>query len=105
MSVKWYGKEAIRKLEIANQAGLTAAAILVQGQAKLLCPVDTGRLRNSIVYQVSKDDATIGTDVEYAAYVEFGTRGRKPKSYLRLAIDKNKQEIKDVFRKEYRKRI
>ena len=46
-----------------------------EGYAKDLAPVDTGRLRNSISHQV--DDAEkavyIGTNVEYAPYVELGT--------------------------------
>lgn len=35
--------------------------------------VDTGRLRNSINYAVKDDEVYIGTPVEYAPYVEFGT--------------------------------
>lgn len=35
--------------------------------------VDTGRLRNSINYLVRDDEVYIGTNVEYAPYVEFGT--------------------------------
>ncbi len=61
-------KEAvIRALE---KCGLTA-----EGYAKLLCPVDTGNLRNSITHQVQESENTvyIGTNSEYAAYVELGT--------------------------------
>lgn len=35
--------------------------------------VDTGRLRNSVNYRVRDDEVYIGTNVEYAPYVEFGT--------------------------------
>jgi hypothetical protein len=39
--------------------------------------VDTGRLRNSIAYEIqvrgSTITATVGSDVEYAKYIEFGT--------------------------------
>ena len=35
--------------------------------------VDTGRLRNNINYLVRDDEVYIGTNVEYAPYVEFGT--------------------------------
>lgn len=56
---------ALRALEIC---GLTA-----EGYAKLLCPVDTGNLRNSITHTVAADErgdaAYIGTNVEYGAYV------------------------------------
>lgn len=58
---------ALRALE---KCGLTA-----EGYAKLLCPVDTGNLRNSITHQLqpSEPAVQIGTNSEYAAYVELGT--------------------------------
>ena len=39
-----------------------------------LAPVDTGRLRNSITSEVAMDEKAVyvGTNVEYAASVEFG---------------------------------
>lgn len=53
-------------LEIIGNKGADYAA----GNA----PVDTGRLKNSITSEVSKDEKAvyIGTNVEYAASVEFG---------------------------------
>lgn len=57
-------------LRALEKCGLTA-----EGYAKMLCPVDTGNLRNSITHQVDEgDDAVyIGSASEYAAYVELGT--------------------------------
>ena len=57
----------IRALE---KCGLTA-----EGYAKLLCPVDTGNLRNSIAHQVDEGEPAvyIGSASEYATYVELGT--------------------------------
>jgi len=53
---------------------------LVQGEAKDLCPVDSGDLQQRIYTDVkSQQSKVIGkvfTNVEYAAYVEFGT-GKK----------------------------
>lgn len=53
------------------------ATKLVHGQAKALAPVDKGQLAGSIHMQVkATDNAVEGrvyTNVEYAAYVEFGT--------------------------------
>lgn len=48
--------------------------------AKMLCPVDTGSLRNSITHRVDTDEpaAYIGSDMEYAAYVELGTGEHYP---------------------------
>lgn len=46
-----------------------------EGYAKDLAPVDTGRLRNSISHKVDEEEeaAYIGSDLDYAAYVELGT--------------------------------
>lgn len=46
-----------------------------EGYAKDLAPVDTGNLRNSISHKVDEEEPAtyIGTNVEYAPYVELGT--------------------------------
>jgi phage gpG-like protein len=47
----------------------------VMRDAKRLCPVDTGHLSESITYEiVSWDEAIVGTDMDYAASVEFGSQ-------------------------------
>ena len=59
------------------KTGVNKATALVQGQAKALCPADTGLLRESIHMQVKATEKEIQgrvyTNVEYAPYVEFGT--------------------------------
>lgn len=62
--------------------------ILVTNLAKSYCPVDTGRLRASIgVDQSSDGSVTVGSNVEYAIYVEAGTRYQRAQPYLRPALD------------------
>lgn len=51
--------------------GLEAIGSTAEGYAKDNCPVDTGRLRNSIAYAVDGNEVQIGTNVEYAAIQEF----------------------------------
>lgn len=57
----------------------------VLNTAKDLCPVDTGRLKNSIKTKNKKYknnvSITIYTNVHYAPYVEFGTGIRGAGSY------------------------
>lgn len=58
--------------------GVNRAAAIVEGGAKADCPVDTGLLRGSIHItpanvKGSSISAQVGTNVEYAPYVEFGT--------------------------------
>lgn len=62
----------------------------VEGQAKQLAPVDTGRLRSSITHEVERQGeevvGRIGSNVEYAAHQEFGTSRMAAHPYLRPAL-------------------
>ena len=60
-------------LDQKKTQALLAIGAAAEGHAKALTPVDTGRLRNSISHTASGDAAYIGTNVEYAPYVEFGS--------------------------------
>jgi len=42
--------------------------------AKTFCPEVTGKLKNSIQGKVIGNTIVVGTDCEYAPYVEFGTK-------------------------------
>jgi len=69
---------------------LARRAIKVEAGAKRLCPVDTGRLRSSITWRADSDaqgiSVVIGTNVEYAVYVEVGTSTQAARPYLRPAL-------------------
>lgn len=56
-------------------AALETCGLAAEGYAKKLCPVDTGNLRNSITHTVNEGEqaAYIGTNSNYAIYVEMGT--------------------------------
>ena len=64
--------------------GMRDATLLVQGTARTLAPVDTGRLRASIMPEVRSDPLTgsitgvVGSNVDYAPYVELGTKPHFP---------------------------
>lgn len=75
-------KAALRQFPEAakrgGRRGLIKGSLRVQRDARDAAPVDTGRLRASIEYQVQTMmngvRAIIGTAVKYAKYREFGTR-------------------------------
>ena len=52
---------------------LTKACLLVESEAKNKVPVDTGALRRSINTKIYDTYGVVGTNLEYAPYVEFGT--------------------------------
>jgi HK97 gp10 family phage protein len=56
---------------------VVATGVDVQNEARRRCPVDTGRLRSSIVHRVESDARSttveVGTNVNYAEDVERGT--------------------------------
>ena len=58
--------------------------------------VDTGRLRNSISYAVDGESAYIGTNVEYAPYLELGTKKIAAHHYLKRAATEHKDEYKNL---------
>lgn len=89
--------------------------------AKMLCPVDTGRLRSSLTHQADGyDTMLIGSNVDYAPYVELGHHqqpGRyvpaigkrlvaswvEGKPYLRPAIEDHLSEYQGILNEELSK--
>ncbi|WP_105125633.1 HK97-gp10 family putative phage morphogenesis protein [Streptococcus suis] len=114
-----------REIERAMIRGLIKAAMLVEGQAVLLVPTKTGALKKSIGYKVNESElvAYVGTNCEYAIYVEFGTGefaengngrqggwvyrtpdgevhftyGMEPQPYLRPAFRQNKKVVREIL--------
>lgn len=77
--------------------GLEAIGLAAEGHAKKITPVDTGRLRNSISHATDNEAAYIGTNVEYAPYVELGAQGRKGVHMLQRAATEHASEYKRLM--------
>ena len=89
-----------KEVESEVNSNLRTATLLVERDAKTLCPVDTGTLKRSITHEfVSKREAIVGTNVEYAPYIELGTSRMPARSFLRAALAKNMKRIKALFKK------
>lgn len=60
------------QLSTAMDEVLNELTLLVHKHARENCPVDTGRLRNSIRWQkIGKNQYEVVADTEYAEFVEF----------------------------------
>ncbi len=116
--------EILSRMDSAIEVALEKIGLVAEGYAKRLCPVDTGRLRNSITHATASypgigtyqdkygnefNDATvdgtpeknavyIGTNVEYAPYVELGTTRTNAQPYLKPAVVNHAAKYKNIFK-------
>lgn len=70
-----HSKEVLAAMESACAVALEMCGLAAEDYAKRLCPVDTGNLQNSITHtaDTAEKSAYVGTNSEYAVYVEMGT--------------------------------
>lgn len=76
---------------------LNKVGMMMERNAKMVCPTDTGRLKNSITHTNDKNTAYVGTNVEYAPYVEMGTVNTDAQPYLKPAIADHIQEYEQII--------
>lgn len=123
-----HSDEVLAAMESACLKALETCGLVGVGYAKKLCPVDTGNLRNSITHTVSDSEkaAYIGTNSEYAVYVECGTgiyyegeggrhtawtykdhkgnyhlvHGQRAKPYIKPAVADHAEQYKKIIKQE-----
>lgn len=123
-------KEVLAALDGAILRALERCGMQAEGYAKenitSLKAVDTGNLRNSIAHKVDPSEKCvyIGSNVEYAPYVELGTgkyadggrkdpwvyqdtegkwhhtHGQRAKPYLKPAVADHKRTYENIFKDE-----
>ena len=123
VSSQWKGNEV--KIAGKRVTGKTMyeVGLVVEGQAKALAPVDTGRLRGSITTAAYHERTTaqtpalwsdsidppdndnevlVGTALEYGPYIEFGTVRSSAQPFLRPALDLAKGKTLTIMEKNGR---
>ena len=122
-STEWRGKEVkIAGKRVVNKSAYEIG-LIVEGQAKLLCAVDTGRLAGSVTTQASdhgtnpeapatgadkikaptdENEVLVGTPVFYGPYLEFGTVRSNAQPFLRPALDLAQGKMLTVVEKHGR---
>ena len=84
----------------ACERALTRIGFQAETYAKRECPVDTGNLRNSITNAVDDKSAYVGTNVEYAPYVELGTSRAKAQPFIKPAATEHSDVYKRIVQDE-----
>lgn len=59
--------------------------------------VRTGRLRNSITHAKDADAAYVGSNLEYAPYVEMGTSRMRPRPFIKPAVENYLDDYKEIL--------
>ena len=93
-------EEVLDGIEQAKARALEKIGLVAEGYAKRLCPVDTGRLRNSITHTTDDEAAYIGTNVDYAVYVEMGTVNTPAQPYLKPAAADHMEKYRSILKSE-----
>ena len=73
--------------------GIAEGCMIVEGEAIAEAPEDTGALRESIHSQMNGLTGTVGTNIEYAIYQEFGTYKMRAHPFLVPALKSKKEEV------------
>lgn len=78
------------------------AAYELEARAKTEVPVDTSNLKNSIGTSIENNGMTgvVSTNVEYAAYVEFGTVKMAAKPYFTPAAEQVRKSFERAVKDE-----
>lgn len=96
-----HADEVLAELHDRVPVILEALGIEAEGNAvdeiTSLGAVDTGRLRGSISHATDSDSAYIGTNVEYAPYVELGTYKMAARPFLRNAVTNYEDDYKRII--------
>jgi len=105
VTIKSYRKEREKEILDGLQRSLEKVGAIVERQAKINVSqttghpkVQTGRLRASIIHETNQDSVSIGTNVVYGKYLEFGTSKMPPYPWLFPAVELKKPEIIEALK-------
>jgi len=89
----------VADLEDKVDQAVQGAGIETEAEAKKAAPVDTGRLRSSIQYvKQEKMKCSVGTNVLYAPYQEYGTYKTPAHPFLFPAFQIASQHLIDELK-------
>jgi len=100
-------KQISKSVENEIEQALFESALMIERDAKIKVPVDTGRLRASISSRLVEKSGTpyaeVGTSISYAKIQEFGSSKQPAQPFLYPAYVENKQKILKKLAKAFKK--
>ena len=91
------------------ESAMQEATLRIQADAQRKVPVDTGRLRSSIGQEVRSGRGSVtgivGSNVEYAPFIELGTSRMGAQPYLRPALEENRRTIRRLVKQAVRQAV
>lgn len=103
LEIEDHTDELYSSMNVALKAAFEEIGQNAEAYAKAACPVDTGRLRNSISHKSQDREMQVGTNVEYAPCVELGTSRQKAQPYLRPSVENYIDKYKTIIVNELNK--
>lgn len=108
MKIEVDDREILEKFkQIANDVPKAAEDMIANVGAVALTearnnvPVDTGALKGSITLEVEGGDnpvATVGSNLEYAPYVEYGTSSHTPQPFMEPAKKIAESKMSEIMK-------
>lgn len=104
--------QALQAILKQRDIALTESSMHMEAECVRRCPVDTGHLKGSINFRTSQGggnrpdgmsgkpvagDAVIGTNVEYAPHVEYGTKFQRAQPFMRRGAEAALPGIRMIF--------
>jgi HK97 gp10 family phage protein len=122
VGMDWKGQEVkIQGKKVAGRS-IYEVGLIIEGQAKALAPIKTGRLAGSITTQQStgsphgleapatmadipdrpqsENEVIVGTNVNYSQHVEYGTVNMDAQPFLRPAFDLAQGKVVEIVQRE-----
>lgn len=104
ITVKSYVPQVLSEIESRTKTALDECGLVATGHAQEYVPRDTGNLAGSITHETEEEQVIIGTNVDYAPYVEFDEKAQHASPtgahYLKKSLSEHIDEYEKIFARE-----
>ena len=96
LRIVWNDGALLAMISEKGSALMQKVGVIVEQNCKDLCPVRTGKLQADITANVTDKEVSVGNTLDYALYVNLGTRKQQANPYLENGMLQSKAEIDQI---------